>query len=302
MSHVHAGHNHSHIPQQGGNERLLLIALALTSTFLVVEVIAGFVFNSLALLSDAAHMFTDAAALAIAVAAVRIGKHPADDRRTFGYRRFEILAAAFNAVLLFGVAIYIAVEGIRRLITPEPVQSMGMLIVAALGLAINLIAMRLLSSGKERSLNVKGAYLEVWADMLGSLGVIVGAIVIQLTGQRWVDPIVAIAIGFWVLPRTWTLLRDSTSILLESAPRGIVLGDVRKSIRDVAGVSGIHDLHVWVMGADQPSCSVHVEVNPGEDAEAVRLQVAVRLREAFDIAHTTIQMESVACDDEHVHR
>ncbi|MCI3130776.1 cation diffusion facilitator family transporter [Phenylobacterium aquaticum] len=289
-----AGHDHA-----GGttNSRRLMIALALTSTFLIAEVIAGLVFNSLALLSDAAHMFTDAAALAIALIAIRIGAKPADERRTFGYRRFEILAAAFNALLLFGVAIYVLVEGIRRLLTPETVQSTGMLIVAVLGLGINLISMRLLAGGKDKSLNVKGAYLEVWADMLGSLGVIVGALVIRFTGWPWVDPIVAIAIGLWVLPRTWILLRDSTNILLESAPRGAVLADIRTVMSETEGVAGVHDLHVWVSGADQSSLSAHVFLAPGADAEAVRLAVAARLRDDHKIEHLTLQTEREPCQD-----
>lgn len=289
-----AGHDHASATT---NSRRLTIALALTSTFLIAEVVAGFVFNSLALLSDAAHMFTDAAALAIALVAIRIGAKPADERRTFGYRRFEILAAAFNALLLFGVAIYVLVEGIRRLLTPETVQSTGMLIVAVLGLGINLVSMRLLAGGKDKSLNVKGAYLEVWADMLGSLGVIVGALVIRFTGWPWVDPIVAIAIGLWVLPRTWILLRDSTNILLESTPRGTVLADIRKTMAGTAGVAGVHDLHVWVSGADQASASVHVVLAEGADGEVVRKAVEARLRENFKLEHVTIQTEREACPD-----
>lgn len=197
--HTHTGEHHH---GRNANARMLRIALALTGSFVVVEVIGGFVFDSLALLSDAAHMFTDAAALAIALAAIHIGKRAADERRSFGYRRFEILAAAFNALLLVGVAIYVLVEGIQRIIEPAPVQSTGMLVVATFGLLVNLTAMRLLSHGKDKSLNIKGAYLEVLADMLGSLGVIAGAVIIWLTGWRWVDPLVAIAIGLWVLPRT----------------------------------------------------------------------------------------------------
>ena len=168
MAHDHGSHAHNHAA--GANSRMLAIALGLTTTFLIAELIGSFVFNSLALLSDAAHMFTDSAALAIALAAVKIGQRPADDARTFGYRRFEILAAAFNALLLFAVAGYVLWEGIQRFMEPAEVQSTGMLIVAAIGLVINIIAMKLLSAGKEQSLNVKGAYLEVWADMLGSIG------------------------------------------------------------------------------------------------------------------------------------
>lgn len=205
--HDHAeadGHAHSHV--QNASAKRLTIALVLTGSFLLVEVAGGLIFKSLALLSDAAHMFTDVAALAIALAAIKIGQRAADDRRTYGYRRFEILAAAFNAVLLFAVAIYVLVEGIRRIVEPEPVQSTGMFIVAFFGLLINLLSMRILSGGKDQSLNIKGAYLEVWADMLGSLGVLVGALVIRFTSWTWVDPVVAIGIGLWVLPRTWILL------------------------------------------------------------------------------------------------
>lgn len=296
MTHDHSsGHAHDHTA--GANARQLTIALALTGTFLIVEVIGGLVFNSLALLSDAAHMFTDAAALAIALLAIKIGQRPADEKRTFGYRRFEILAAAFNAVLLFVVAGYVLYEGIKRILDPEPVGSIGMLIVAAAGLVINLISMRILSSGKDRSLNVKGAYLEVWADMLGSLGVLVAAVVITVTDWRWVDPIVAIAIGLWVLPRTWILLRDTTHILLEGTPRGVALSDVRAAILATPGVASLHDLHVWVSGADQASCTVHVVLAEGTDADAVRQAVGDMLEERFDLHHTTVQTELEPCGD-----
>lgn len=289
------GHAHDHTA--GANARQLTIALALTGTFLIVEVIGGLVFNSLALLSDAAHMFTDATALAIALLAIKIGQRPADEKRTFGYRRFEVLAAAFNAVLLFVVAGYVLYEGVKRIIDPEPVGSTGMLIVAGAGLVINLISMRILASGKDRSLNVKGAYLEVWADMLGSLGVLVAALVIMLTDWRWVDPVVAIAIGLWVLPRTWVLLRDTTHILLEGAPRGVALADVRAAILATPGVVSLHDLHIWVSGADQPSCTVHVVLAEGVNADAVRQTISDALEERFDLHHTTIQTELTPCGD-----
>lgn len=294
-------HGHDHTRGHSANARMLTVALALTGTFLVVEVIAGLVFGSLALISDAAHMFTDAAALAIALAAIRIGQRPADDRRTFGYRRFEIIAAAVNAVLLFGVAIYIFVEGIERFVNPVPVQSVGVLVVAAIGLGINLVAMRLLQGGKETSLNVKGAYLEVWADMLGSVGVLIGAGLIALTGWMWIDPLIAIAIGLWVLPRTWILLRDSTNIILEGVPRGIVLTDLRAAVAGVEGVVAMHDLHVWVSGADQASASAHVVVREDTDHEAVRAAVAGVLRQRFGLDHITIQVEREVCADHDVH-
>lgn len=289
--HSHHGHSHG----KGANASRLAIALALTVSFLVIEVVAGLYFGSLALISDAAHMLTDAAALAIALLAIRVGRLPADNRRTFGYRRFEIIAAAVNAVMLFAVGIYIFVEGVGRFFEPVPVQSTGMLLVAVAGLAVNLISMRLLAAGKDSSLNVKGAYLEVWADMLGSLGVIVGAVVIALTGQVWVDPVVAIAIGLWVLPRTWTLLRDTTNILLEGTPANLDLDEVRRAISGIDGASNVHDLHVWVSGADATSCSLHVELKPEADHDGVRNAVCAVLKSKFDIAHATIQTERAPC-------
>ena len=295
MAHDHGSHAHNHAA--GANSKMLAIALGLTTTFLIAELIGSFVFNSLALLSDAAHMFTDSAALAIALAAVKIGQRPADDARTFGYRRFEILAAAFNALLLFGVACYVLVEGIGRFFEPTEVQSTGMLIVAAVGLVVNFIAMKLLSAGKEQSLNIKGAYLEVWADMLGSIGVIVGALVIMLTGWQWVDPLVAIGIGLWVLPRTWILLKHTIQILLEGVPRGIDLADLRAAIAATPGVAGVHDLHVWSLSGDDHSLSTHVELSEGADFEAVRTAVARTLHDNYHIEHATIQVEREACED-----
>lgn len=293
-----AAHDHGGPARSAGtNSRMLAIALGLTTTFLVAEVVGAFVFNSLALLSDAAHMFTDAAALAIALAAVKIGQRPADDARTFGYRRFEILAAAFNALLLFAVAIYVLWEGVTRFFRPVEVQSFGMLAVAAMGLIVNLVAMRLLAAGKERSLNMKGAYLEVWADMLGSVGVIAAAIAIMFTGWQWIDPVVAIGIGLWVLPRTWVLLKDTAQILLEGVPRGLRLSEVRAVIAAAPGVAGVHDLHAWSLTSDDSSLSVHVELAPGADAESVRIAVAAVLLERFRIVHATIQTEREPCAD-----
>jgi len=299
------GHNHSHVHSHaaGANSRMLALALALTTAFLIAELVGSFIFKSLALLSDAAHMFTDSAALAIALAAIKIGQREADDERTFGYRRFEILAAAFNALLLFAVAGYVLWQGVARFIRPVQVHSMGMLVVAAIGLVVNFFAMRLLASGKDSSLNVKGAYLEVWADMLGSLGVILGAGVIMLTGWQWVDPAVAIGIGLWVLPRTWTLLKDTTQILLEGVPAGMDLGELRGAIEQVAGVRTVHDLHAWSMATDDHSLSVHVELAQGYDFDIVRLAVTRILADRFHIHHATIQVEREPCEDSpNVHR
>lgn len=296
-----AGHNHgddapggghSHDHTAGANARSLVIALALTGTFLFAELIGAWLFNSLALLSDAAHMFTDAAALGIALAAIRIGQRPADKKRTYGYRRFEILAAAFNALLLFAIAAYVLYEGIQRFLDPLPVGSIGMLVVAGFGLVVNLIAMRVLAGGRDESLNVKGAYLEVWADMLGSLGVIAAAAIIWATGWTWVDALVAIAIGLWVLPRTWILLRDTSNILLQGVPRGVDLDEVRAAIATVPGVASVHDLHLWSIAGHDASLTAHVVIDLTENEQDLRVRVADRLIEEFGIDHITLQVES----------
>lgn len=302
MGHQHdhgeGGGGHAHDHAAGANARSLSIALALTGSFLIAELAGAWLFNSLALLSDAAHMFTDAAALAIALAAIRIGQRPADKKRTYGYRRFEILAASFNALLLFAIAGYVLYEGVQRFLDPQPVGSVGMLIVAFFGLVVNLIAMRVLAGGRDRSLNVKGAYLEVWADMLGSVGVLLAAALIWATGWTWVDPTVAIAIGLWVLPRTWILLRDTTNILLQGVPRGVDLDAVREAIADVAGVASVHDLHLWSVAGDDRSLTAHIVIDASEDEQQVRRRVADQLHDRFEIEHATLQIErgDAACE------
>lgn len=289
-----AGHDHA-IPGNQ-NERALRFALLLTTGFLIAEVVAGFLTGSLALISDAAHMFTDAAALAIALVAVRIGKRPVDRLRTFGYYRFEILAAAFNAILLFLVALYIIYEAYQRLNNPQQIESTGMLIVAVVGLCVNLISMRLLSVGKDTSMNMKGAYLEVWSDMLGSIGVIVGALIIRFTGWTWVDSVVAVAIGLWVLPRTWSLLKDSINILLEGVPEDIGLEKVEVALRNIPGVSSVHDLHIWAISSGKTSLTAHI-VCAAPDVQKSSLLQSIRsvVAERFDIHHSTIQLEDVSC-------
>lgn len=287
-----SGHHHS-----STNARRIAIALALTGTFLVAEVIGGILTGSLALISDAAHMFTDTIGLGIALAAIKIGERPADTRRTFGYQRFEILAAAVNAILLFGVAAYILWEGYQRLMRPQEIAPLAMLVVAALGLVVNMIAMRLLQDGKDSSLNVKGAYLEVWSDFLGSVGVILAAIVIWFTDWKWVDPIIAIGIGFWVLPRTWTLLRETLNILLEGVPEGLNYEAIAGSLRSTTGVESIHDLHIWALSSETPSISAHLVVSANTSYDAARKEASTRLSREFGIEHVTLQIEAADCRD-----
>lgn len=285
------GQDHSHDHVAGANARMLGWALALTATFLIVEVAGGLYFNSLALLSDAGHMLTDVAALAIALLAIRLGAKPPDDRRTFGYRRVEILAAVFNALMLFAIAIYVFVEAIARFRDPQPVQSWGMMAVAVVGLVVNLVAMRMLVAGKEASFNVKGAYLEVWADMIGSVGVIAGAVLIRFTGWTWVDPVVAVLIGLWVLPRTWILLRGTVNVLLEGVPDGIDLGEVRDTVKGVPGIVKLRQLHLWSISNGQNRATVHAVASPESDIGRLQREIAERLHDRFDIADSTIQIE-----------
>jgi cobalt-zinc-cadmium efflux system protein len=289
--HRHHGHDHA----RDANPAALRKVLALTGAFLVVEVAGGILTGSLALLSDAAHMFTDTAAIAIALAAAKIAERPADSRRTFGYQRFEILAATANAVLLLGVAAYILVEGYRRLVEPPEIQSLGVLAIAALGLGVNVVAMRILSAGQATNVNMRGAYLEVWSDALASVGVLAGALVLWLTGWTWIDTAVAAGIGLWVLPRAWSLLKETVNVLLEGVPEGVELDQVAGAIASTSGVAGVHDLHIWALASRAPSLSAHLVVKDGADTDGVRIAVAHTLASRFDIHHVTLQTERVDC-------
>ncbi len=280
----------------------LWASLGLTGGFMLAEVVGGVLTGSLALISDAMHMLTDTAALAIALVAIHVGRRPSDLLRTYGYARFEILAAAFNALLLLAVAFYILYEAWKRLSEPQEIQSGGMLVIAVIGLLVNLASMRLLTSRKDESLNVKGAYLEVWSDMLGSLAVIVGAAVIWFTGWKWVDSLLAVGIGFMVFPRTWVLLKECINILLEGVPPGVRLADVHATIAAVPGVISVHDLHLWAITQNQPSLTAHAVLAEGADGETVRRAIEERLRQEFDLHHTTLQMEREdRATTEHIH-
>ena len=299
----HHGHDHSHAVVTEGNARKLTIALMLTMTFLIIEVVAGLITQSLALLSDAAHMFTDAAALAIALAAIKIAKRPADNKRTFGYQRFEILAALFNASMLFFVAMYILYEAYQRFTQPPEIQSLGMLIVASIGLVINLISMKILMSSAADSLNVKGAYLEVLSDALGSVGVIIGAIIIYFTNWYWVDTIIAVAIGFWVLPRTWILLKQSINILLEGVPEEVDIEKLRNDLLTLDGVESIHQLKVWAITSKNIHLTVHLFA-PNADRKQLHYAAAEMLSHEHGIAEVTLQIEDDAemnCQHTHQH-
>lgn len=283
----HSSHSHA---KKISKESSLWFALLLTGGFLIAEVIGGILTGSLALLSDAAHMMTDVTALIISLVAIYVGRRPADTTRTFGYYRFEILAATFNAALLFIVAFFILYEAYQRLKNPPEIYSMGMLVIAILGLVINIIAMKLLSHGKEGSLNLKSAYLEVWSDMLSSLGVIIAALIIYYTHITWIDSLVAVLIGLWVLPRTWILLKEAINILLEGVPEGVDIKNIETTILSVDGILEVHDLHVWAITNDKISLTAHLVIPTGNE-EKIQAEVQRILAEQFNITHTTLQIE-----------
>lgn len=296
------GAGHDHGTSEIKHEKPLWWAFGLTAAFLIAEVIGGLITNSLALLSDAAHMGTDVIALAISLFAVRMSRKPPDAKRTYGFARMEAIGAMINGGMLFLVAGYILYEAVGRFRQPPEVASTGMLVIASLGLVVNLISMRLLKAGSGVSLNVKGAYLEVWADMLGSVGVIIGAVVIMFTGWTLADPIIAVLIGLWVLPRTWTLLREAGQVLMQGVPAGLDLDKVRDMMLAHPGVAKVHDLHVWALGSKEPVLTAHIILtDETQPPDAVRQSLVAALTEAFDIEHATLQVDASTLVEGSVH-
>jgi cobalt-zinc-cadmium efflux system protein len=305
VSSTHHHHPHAHHGTAGHgagvHEKRLAWALALTATFLVVEVAGGILTHSLALLSDAAHMATDVAALAVSLAAMRLARRPADPRRSYGYARLESFGAMVNGAMLIIVAGYVLWEAVGRIRNPAPVSADGMLLVASLGLAVNLVSMRLLHAGSRENLNLRGAYLEVWSDALGSAAAIIGALLIRFTGWTWVDAVIAVLIGLWILPRTWKLLRDAGHILLEATPPGIDLGEVRQALAGSTGVRDVHDLHVWALGSADVVLTAHVVIDPAADIDEERQRLGQLLARRFHIHHATLQMEHRHCSRDDLH-
>ena len=289
-----ADHDHSHGSIRSGERHKgrLAAAFVVLFAFMVVEVVGGLVTGSLALLSDAGHMLTDVMGLGMALAAIGLASRGSTQQhRTFGLYRLEILAALANAVLLFGVAGYVLIEAIGRLDDPAEVAAAPVLVVATAGLAANLVAFALLREGAKENLNLEGAYLEVVADTLGSVAVIVGAGVMAVTGWTWVDPVVGVAIGLWILPRTWRLGGQALRILVQAAPPGLDLDEVAGKLAGLDGVTDVHDLHVWTLTSDMEVASAHLVIGVGTDAHGVLDQARDVLREGYGIDHATLQVE-----------
>jgi len=297
---VTGGHRHGHVYPAGltgtaRHRRRLLLVVGITATVFVGEVIGGLLSGSLALLADAGHMLTDSTGLVIALIAASLAARPATAGRTFGLQRAEVLAALVNGLLLVGVAVWVLSQAVGRWNNPADISSGLMLTVALLGAAANVAGLLILHAGQKESLNVRGAYLEVLGDLLGSVAVVIAALVIEFTGYTRADSIASIAIFVLIIPRAWSLLREVVDVLLEAAPRGVDLAQVRRHIEQVPGVVGVHDLHAWTITSGVPVLSAHVIVDEacisqGRSGEVLD-RLADCLGEHFDVDHCTFQIE-----------
>ncbi|MGY0490467.1 cation diffusion facilitator family transporter [Streptomyces sp. WG-D5] len=298
LGHDH-DHGHSHGPTTGtaaaAHRGRLRVALTITLSVMVVEIVGGILADSLALIADAAHMATDALGLAMALIAIHFANRPPSDQRTFGYARAEILAALANCLLLLGVGGYVLYEAVERFIEPAETAGGQTIVFGLIGLVANMISLSLLVKGQQESLNVRGAFLEVAADALGSLAVLISAAVILTTGWQPADPIASLVIGLMIVPRTVKLLRETLNVLLESAPKGVDMAQVRAHILALPGVEDVHDLHAWTITSGMPVLSAHVVVSPemlgsiGHEKMLHELQGC--LGDHFDVEHCTFQLE-----------
>ncbi len=282
---------HQHSPT-GANRGRLVMVLAISCTIFIVELIVGLLSNSLALLADAGHVFADVVGTALALGAIQLASRPASGKRTFGFYRFEILAAVLNAVLLFAIAAYVLIEAWRRLSSEPDIATGPMLVVAAVALVANLFAASVLRGAQRQSLNMRGAYLEALNDALGSAAVLVAALVITFTGWRVADAIASALIGLLILPRTWALLREAVDVLLEATPKDVDMDEVREHILEAPGVREVHDLHAWTITSGMNVVSAHVVIDKNASGPAVLDHLCRCLSSQFDIEHSTFQLES----------
>jgi len=289
--------DHHHHSFAGKNKKNLKIVFILTFCFMIVEAIGGYLTNSLALFADAAHMFTDTGALGLALIAIWFAEKPATADKTYGYYRTEIVAAFINALILLIISFFILYEAWQRLNHPPEVLSKPMFVIAALGLIVNLIGMKLLSEGSSNSLNIKGAYLEVFSDMLGSIGVIIASLLIMFKGWEIADPIASIAMGLFILPRTWHLLKQVVHVLLEGTPTHIDIDKVEKELSSVEGVIAVHDIHIWTITSGIDVMTAHVEIADFADGNGILIDIKKVLVSKFNILHSTIQLETDECKE-----
>ena len=284
-------HGHDHVPHRARDARALTLVLVLTGALAIAELVGGLVGGSLALLADAGHMLSDVGSLSLALVAIWLAARPPTSRMSFGLRRAEILAALVNGVALVAIAIWIFVEAARRLSDPPEILAGTTLAVALAGLAVNVAGLAILLRSGGRSLNLRAALLHVVADLLGSVGVVVAAVVVMTTGWLYADPLVSVLIGLLVLGSSWRVLRESLGVLLEAAPEGIDADAVGRRMAESEGVTEVHDLHIWTITSGVPALSAHVLVPDDEDCHARRRELSEMLRQEFGITHTTLQVE-----------
>lgn len=289
--HDHSAHHH-HDHTRGASQRTLLIVLTLTFGYMIAEAVGGYLANSLALLSDAGHMFTDVAALALSFLAVRFASRPATANKTYGFYRLEILAALANGVTLILLSVLICIEAYQRFRQPEEVQGWMLVWISSGGLAVNIVSAWLLSrSHQHDNLNMRGAYLHVMGDLLGSVAAIAAGVLILWRDWRWADPLFSVVISLLIVYNSWRIVKDAVNVLLEGAPSHINPAAVEQAIREVAGVRAIHDLHIWTITSDRHVLTAHIVVSSADESCRVLREVRTLLAERFKLAHSTIQIE-----------
>lgn len=291
MGHHH-GHSHGHSHGNSGNKKALLTAFLLISAFMIVEVIGGIVTNSLALLSDAGHMLSDAAALGLSFFAIKLGERKASASKTYGYKRFEIIAAALNGITLILISIYIFYEAYQRFFNPPEVQSGGMLLISTIGLFVNIIAAWILMRGdKDENLNVRSAFLHVIGDMLGSVGAIIAALLMLFFGWGIADPIASVIVTILIIISGWRVTKESIHILMEGTPAHIEVDKVKSSLLKIPNVTDVHDLHIWSLTSGMPMLSCHITIEEDDVQNSILYRVQSILHDNFGIEHSTIQIE-----------
>ena len=291
------GHHHHAATVSARNERVTLGAAALTGSFMLAELIGGLVTGSLALLADAAHMLTDFASLALAWLAFRLSRRPADPRRSYGYDRLQVLAAFANAVTLLILVVWITFEAVARLLSPEPVMAAGMMVIAVLGLLVNIAAFALLHAGDRENLNIRGALAHVAGDLLGSVAAITAAGVILMTGWTPIDPVLSLLVAGLITVSALRLLRDSGRVLLEAAPVDLDPDAIKTDLCALAHVQEVHHLHLWSLTPERPMATLHVRVAGEATPETVVRAVKQRLKDRFGLAHVTVEAETGRCAD-----
>jgi cobalt-zinc-cadmium efflux system protein len=297
--HGHGHHHHHH--DVGANSRRLAVVLALTALYTVAEAVGGWWANSLALLADAGHMLSDVAALGLSLFAAWISQRPPTPARSYGYHRTEILAALVNAATLIAISIWICWEAWRRLASPAAVIGQTVMVIAAGGLLINILGLVVLSGGRNQNLNVRGAFLHVAMDALGSVGTIIAGAAVYFMGWQWADSVASVIIALLVCWSSWALLRESVDVLMESTPSTIDADRVRSALSEVDGVRAVHDLHIWTIASGRVSLSAHVTVDGSRPDRNVLASLCALLRTDYEITHVTLQLEEECAAHEELH-